>query len=122
MRLALIICGTLAVILGCIGVFIPGVPTTPFILLASWCFLKSSPRLHKWLNRTFLRVYIEKYERQKGMTRKSKIYTVILIWVMVLTSAFVFIDKVPLRIAVLVFGAIGTLCVIFIVPNAQINE
>lgn len=77
--------------------------------------------MHKWLNKTFLKNYIQKYEREKGMTVKSKTITITVMWVMVLISSFLIIETLPLRITLLLLGLIGSVCVIFFVPKAKIR-
>lgn len=67
-RTILIIIGWLAIVLGTLGVFLPRLPTTPFILLAAWCFSRSSPRFHHWLlNRSWFGPYLRHWQQHKAM-------------------------------------------------------
>lgn len=70
--------GIISLILGIIGIFLPVLPTTPFILLSSICFSKSSERLHNYIinNRIFGK-YIRDYQEKKGITLKNKIITIL---------------------------------------------
>jgi len=115
--------GLVAVALGTLGVVLPGLPTTPFLLLASWLFYRSSPRLQQWLLASWLGKYIRNYHRHGGMTTTQKAGAVGVMVVMVLLSTFVFIPKGSVaRIIVPVAGAIGVLTVIFAVPNAKNDD
>lgn len=70
-KVLLILLGLVCVALGALGVVTPGLPTTPLLLLASWSFYKSSPRLQQWLLRSALGKYIVEYQKKNGMTIRT---------------------------------------------------
>ena len=109
--------------LGALGVAVPGLPTTPFLLLASWLLYRSSPRLQRWLLESWLGKYIRSYNRRGGMTVAQKIGAVGMMAAMVALSTWVFIPAGSVaRIIVPVAGAVGALTVIFAVPNAKSDD
>ena len=119
-RIVYIISGLLCVGLGALGVVVPGLPTTPFLLLASWLFYRSSPRLQEWLLQSWLGTYIRSYHRHGGMTAPQKAGAVGIMVAMVLLSTFVFIPAGSVaRIIVPIAGAVGVFTVIFAVPNGK---
>lgn len=80
-RNLLIISGTLSVGLGILGMFLPLLPTTPFLLLAGYCYARSSKRFYNWLiNNRWCGKYIKNYQEGKGITRKHKVLAIILLW------------------------------------------
>ncbi|WP_187114581.1 YbaN family protein [Fusobacterium necrophorum] len=82
----------ISLILGGIGIFLPLLPTTPFILLSAFCFQKSSERFHQWiLNSPIFGKYIRDYQEQKGITLKNKIVAITFMALGMLFSAY----KVP---------------------------
>ncbi|MBN2006154.1 MAG: YbaN family protein [Anaerolineae bacterium] len=73
--------GFLSVALGVIGIFLPILPTTPLLLLAAGCFVRSSPRFYDWLIRQpWLGPYIRNYREHRGITLRDKVATLILLW------------------------------------------
>ena len=87
-RALLIVVGTVAVLLGIVGVFLPLLPTTPFLLLAAWCYARSSKRFYAWLlAHRCLGPYIRNYGEGKGMTRRAKTSTLALLWVAIVVTA-----------------------------------
>ena len=74
MKIIYVIAGLLAVALGFVGAFLPGLPTTPFLLLASFCFAKGSRRFDKWFKSTKLyKNHLEDFEKNRSMSLKAKI-------------------------------------------------
>ena len=69
--------GTISLVLGCLGIFLPLLPTTPFLLLSTFCFSKSSEKFHKALleNKIFGQ-YIRDYQEKKGISLKNKIIAI----------------------------------------------
>jgi uncharacterized membrane protein YbaN (DUF454 family) len=90
-RLLLVIGGTAAVALGIVGVFVPLLPTTPFLLLAAFLYARSSERFYKWLlGSRWVGDYIGRYYERRSMTRRHKALTLMLLWVVMgLSAAFV---------------------------------
>ena len=98
--------GLLAVALGTLGVVVPGLPTTPFFLLASW-----------------MGKYLRSYQRRGGMTRGQKAAACGIMVTMTLLSTFVFIPAHSVaRIIVPIAGAVGMLVVIVFVPSAKCDD
>jgi uncharacterized protein len=99
--------GTLSLTLGIIGIVVPGLPTTSFLLLTAYLYARSSKRLHDaLLNHKLLGAYIKDF--QKGMSVKAKIRAIGLMWTMILISAFVFIEVLYVRLILIGVGLIGT--------------
>lgn len=70
----LIIAGSISLALGVIGIFLPLLPTTPFLILSAFCFSKSSPRFYRWiLNHQYLGPPIQDWKNHRAISLKSKI-------------------------------------------------
>lgn len=89
MRYLLLAIGWLSVALGVIGIFLPVLPTTPFLLLAAACFARSSPRFHAWLvNHPHLGPWIRDYLSGQGIPLKGKVYAIGLMWLSIGLSCY----------------------------------
>jgi len=99
--------GTLFVGLGTVGIFLPLLPTTPFLLLAAACYARGSKRFYNWLvsNRWF-GSYIRNYREKKALPLRMKVLSIVLLWATIGYSA-VFVVSIPLVRAILIGIAIG---------------
>lgn len=108
-KLLYVALGTISLILGLIGIPLPVLPTTPFILLSAWCFYRSSPRFHSWLiNHPRLGKIVKEYANNEGMTRESKLKALRISWGFVLITEVFLLDSFNLRLATFVLMLIGT--------------
>ncbi len=102
----LIILGILFLVLGAVGILVPGLPTTPFIILSAALFIRSSDNLYFWLKNHKL---FGKYTSiSKGISLKLKLFLIVLMWTMIfITIHFVF-DELFWKIVLVIIGLIGT--------------
>jgi len=112
--------GTLSLILGVIGIFVPGLPTTPFLLLTAGLYMKSSERLYKLLiSNKYLGPYILDFQKNKGMTKRTKLQAMGTMWVMITISCVFFIKSTIVILIVIALGIVGTVVMGFIVPTVR---
>ncbi|MHC1706195.1 MAG: YbaN family protein [Bacteroidales bacterium] len=115
-----ILVGSITLVLGIIGILIPGLPTTPFLLISAWAFARGSERLHRWLiGHKIFGPYIKEYLEHRGLTRTTKIVAISLMTVMVTLSILFFIELLWVKILVSLAGIAG-LIVIVRLPTVKI--
>ncbi len=121
-RFLYLIAGFLLVAIGVIGIFLPLLPTTVFLILASACFIKSSPKANEWLrNHKILGVYIKNYQDKSGLTLKSKILSIIFLWLSISISGLLLTNEFYIRMVLLAI-AIGVSIHLILVKTKNINE
>ena len=104
MKTALIIIGCIALALGVLGLFLPLLPTTPFLLLASACFARGSDRMHRWLlNHGVFGAYLRSFEEGKGIPLRAKIVAISVLWVSMCVSIAI-VNHLALRILLVAIG------------------
>jgi uncharacterized membrane protein YbaN (DUF454 family) len=94
------VAGMICVVLGAIGIVLPLLPTTPFLLAAAACYYKSSERMHRWLlNNRWFGEYIRNYKEGKGLTKKTKITALTMLWVTIgFSSVFILPRLLPVML------------------------
>lgn len=100
-NLFFIILGSISMILGIIGIILPVLPTTPFLILASYCFVKGSPKFNSWFIETKIyKNYAEDFVKNKSMTLARKVKLMIISDLMLLFP-FISIKIIYLRILII---------------------
>lgn len=116
------ISGFILVAIGVIGIFLPLLPTTIFLILASICFVKSSPRANEWLrNHKILGGYIDNYQNKTGLTRNAKIANIITLWTSISLSAFLLTEELYIRIILLAI-AIGVTIHLAMIKTKKVSN
>ncbi|MDD4821302.1 MAG: YbaN family protein [Bacteroidales bacterium] len=99
MKLVYILIGSVSFILGIIGIFVPLLPTTPFLLLSAACWLRGSQKLYDWLlNQRCLGPYIRNFYEYKAIPLRAKIISVSLIWITLLNCAIWIVKPIFLKV------------------------
>ncbi|NLL52208.1 MAG: DUF454 domain-containing protein [Peptococcaceae bacterium] len=103
-KYALIAAGSLALILGIVGLFFPVLPTTPFLLLASFCYLRSSKRLYNWLiNHRLFGSYIYNYTKHRAIKKSVRRNAIIFLWATLIIS-MILVGNIYLIVLLFVIG------------------
>lgn len=108
-RILFFTAGSLALSAGVIGIFLPVLPTTPFLLLASFCFVRSSEKIHQWLiQHPVFGDYINNYMTHKGITTSDRRKALLFLW-LTLGLTMVLSNSLHLRAALAVIGTLVTI-------------
>ncbi len=121
-RRLLVVAGIIFTGIGIIGIVVPILPTTPFLLLATACYMRSSQRLYNWLlNNRLLGIYISSYVQGKGMPLRVKVFTLILLWITIGLSIWFVSQDILIRV-ILVIVAVGVTIHIILIKNYEKKE
>jgi uncharacterized membrane protein YbaN (DUF454 family) len=116
----LIFVGTLSLCVGILGILIPGLPTTPFLLLTAALYIRSSDRLyHALINNKYLGSYILRFRSEKGIKKGFMLSSVLIMWLMIIASCYFFLTSGAIKILVIILGVAGTIVMLLIIPTSD---
>ena len=105
MKYILIVLGSISLALGVIGIFLPLLPTTPFLLLSAALYVRSSENLYNWLiHQKYLGTYIRNFREHKAIPLHAKIISVTLVWATLLYCAIGISENIYLSIALIILA------------------
>ncbi|MCJ7542427.1 MAG: YbaN family protein [Desulfobacterales bacterium] len=122
LRWTLLVSGFLATALGVLGIFLPVLPTVPFLLLALACFARSSERFHNWLlDHAHFGPIIRPYINGQGMTRASKVKAIALVWASISLSVFYLVELDWVR-WLLILISCGVTLYLLKLPSIEVED
>ena len=105
MKYLLIILGSICLALGVIGIFLPLLLTTPFLLLSAALYVRSSDKLYQWLiHQKYLGEYIRNFREHKAIPLRAKIISITMVWITLIYCALSISDEVWLKAIFLVLA------------------
>ncbi|WP_281659033.1 YbaN family protein [Halobacillus sp. Cin3] len=111
-KILLIIVGSVSLGLGILGIVLPLIPTTPFLLLTAACYVRSSDRLYNWLmTNKWFGSYIQNYKSGRGLPLKAKISILVMIWSSFLFSAFYIAPNLLMKVGFIFGGCFFTVVI-----------
>jgi uncharacterized membrane protein YbaN (DUF454 family) len=117
-KVFLLFVGWLSVVLGVIGIFLPVMPTTPFLLLAAACFMRTSPKFYHWLvGHPRLGKYLVYYLEGKGIPLKAKVYTIATMAISMSVTCYF----VPVTAVKVLLPLVGVLVALYIVRQPTLD-
>ena len=111
-KIIYIFIGSVSLVLGIIGAFFPVLPTTPFLLLAAFCYMRSSRRMYQWLihNKIF-GAYVYSYVTYRAIPKKTKIRAITILWATLILS-IIYVPLLYVKALLLVIGTAATFYII----------
>ena len=107
--------GTFFLVIGIIGIFIPILPTTPFLLLAAACYARGSKKFYNWLiNNKWLGEYIKNYREGRGIPLTVKILSITFLWITIAFSTFVIVSIFLVQVILIIIAIVVTIHILTI--------
>jgi len=104
-KIILIICGTISLIFGIIGIFVPLLPAAPFLLITSACYLKGSNKLYNMLiENKYIGKYLLNYRKNRSIPKKLKYTTIVSLWISIIVSIVFVVSNIYLKVLLFVIA------------------
>ncbi|EGT3615783.1 DUF454 domain-containing protein [Clostridium perfringens] len=122
LRIFYVVLGFLSLGLGVIGIILPILPTTPFLLLTGFCFVKGSDKFDKWFKETSIyKKHLESFEKNRAMTLKTKV-SILLMADIMLSFPLILSNSIHLKIFIVVLMIFKFYYFIFRIKTVKVGD